>query len=383
MKIRLIIVLILTAILKPAIAQESVFPLKVNGYISSMQSAMFEDFKGDWIMDNLIHNRLNFKLYAGSKMSFSLEMRNRIFTGDMVRMDSAYAERIGFDPGMADMSWNIINEKSILLNSTIDRLWFDINTGIIQLRIGRQRINWGQTFVWNPNDIFNAYSYFDFDYAERPGSDAVRLQIYPSYSSTVELVAKIDNDNDLTLAGLTRFNKWGYDFQFLGGYVNSEDIVLGAGWSGAIGRTSFRGEFSWFQPEKNFSDTTGTGLFTVGFDRAFDNNSMVQAQIMYCNNPIDFSDFESFYSSTLSSKDLAFSKFSAFGSFTIPFTPLLNIGLAAIWYPDMKGFFTGPTIDASLSDNIDFSFFWQYFNAEADNDRTSMNLGFVRIKYSF
>ena len=61
----------------------------------------------------------------------------------------------------------------------------------------RQRINWGQTLVWNPNDIFNAYSYFDFDYIERPGSDAIRLQYYPDYSSAIEMAVKADYENKI------------------------------------------------------------------------------------------------------------------------------------------------------------------------------------------
>ena len=214
------------------------------------------------------------------------------------------------------MSWNIINKNSFLLNTTVDRLWLDFNYGKVQARIGRQRINWGQTLVWNPNDIFNAYSFFDFDYAERPGSDAVRLQYFPGYSSAAELAVKIDNENDVTAAGLYRFNKWGYDIQFLAGYVNSEDIVLGAGWSGSIGSISFRGEGSWFEPVEEFPVTTGTGLFTAGFDKVFKNNSMGQLQVMYCNNPMMLTSFDSFYSGNLSTKDLAFSRFSAFGQFS-------------------------------------------------------------------
>ena len=35
--------------------------------------------------------------------------------------------------------------------------------------------------VWNPNDLFNAFSFVDFDYEERPGSDALRIQKYTGY----------------------------------------------------------------------------------------------------------------------------------------------------------------------------------------------------------
>ena len=300
------------------LSQEKPKFLTVNGYLSSMQSVMFDSLSGPFVNENLIHNRLNFKGYLNENITFAAEFRNRLFTGDMVRTGRSYSESIGNDQGLADLSWNIINKQSFFLNTTIDRLWTDFNYGKFQARVGRQRINWGQTLVWNPNDIFNAYSFFDFDYIERPGSDAVRLQYYPDFSSAIELAVKADYENHLTTAALYRFNKWGYDIQFLAGYVNSEDLVAGAGWSGAIGSVSFRGEGSWFQTADNFSHNSGTGLLTAGFDKVFKNNSMVQMQVMYCNNPLDMTTFSSLYSGKISTKDLAFSRFSCLWSILIP-----------------------------------------------------------------
>jgi hypothetical protein len=366
-----------------SISQEREKPFDINGYVTNMQSATFDSINGIWTNDNLIHNRINLKVYGGDHFTIAAEFRNRLFTGDMVKMNPLYAGIIGSDMGWVDMSWNVLNEKSFLLNTTIDRLWVDINSGIFQLRVGRQRINWGQVFVWNPNDIFNAYSFFDFDYAERPGSDALRLQIYPSGSSTAEIAVKADNNNDITVAGLYRFNKWGYDIQFLAGYVNSEDYVIGTGWSGAFGSISFRGEMSWFQPSTHFSDTTGRGLFTAGVDKIFGNNAMVQIQLMYCNNPVLFGNFNSFYSGNLSSKDLAFSKFSAFGQFSYPVTPLFNFTISGMWYPDLDGYFAGPSSDYSLAENMDISLIWQHFNGRMGATRSSINFGFLRLKYSF
>jgi hypothetical protein len=259
----------------------------------------------------------------------------------------------------------------------------DINYGKFQARIGRQRINWGQTLVWNPNDIFNAYSFFDFDYVERPGSDALRLQYYPNSSSAFEVAVKADYKAHVTAATLYRFNKWGYDIQFLAGFFNSEDLVAGAGWSGAIGSVSFRGEASWFQAVKNFSDSTGTGIFTVGFDKTFKNNSVAQLQFMYCNYPVKMSSFETFYLGNLSTRDLAFSRFSSFGQYSYPLTPLLNLSVSGMWFPDLKGYFAGPSIVYSLAENVDFSLFWQHFESEIKSDKTRINLVFLRIKVSF
>lgn len=378
-----IIILLMIISLTPLKGQDKTFQSSLSGYVSNMQSMIFEELDGEWINDNLIHNRLNFKLYAGPKVTFAVELRNRLFTGDMVKLDPTYAGRLAADNGFLDLTTNIFEENSFILNTKIDRLWADITMGPVQLKVGRQRINWGQTFVWNPNDIFNAYSYFDIDYPERPGSDAVRLQVYPSYSSTLELAAAMDNEEDLTVAAMYRFNTLGYDIQFLAGMVDNEDIVFGAGWSGAFGSTSFRGEVSWFQPKENFSDAEGTGLFTVGFDRGFSGTGMFQLQALYCNKPLTFNNFDDFYSENLSAKDLAFSEFTLFGSITYPVTPLFNLSFAAMWYPGLDGFFAGPSSDISLAENLDFSLIWQYFNAELNAERTRINLVFIRMKYSY
>jgi len=360
--------------------KKSVVP---GGYLTTMQSAIFDSLSGPVIYENLLHNRLNFKVYLNDHITFASEFRNRLFTGDMVRSWPGYAEMIGADEGCVDMSWNIVDRNSFFLNTTIDRLWLDLNYDKFQVRIGRQRINWGQTFVWNPNDIFNAYSFFDFDYVERPGSDAVRLQYYPTWSSAIELAVKADIDDDITAAGLYRLSKWGYDIQFLAGYSNSSDIVAGGGWSGSIGTVSFRGEGTWFHPLESFGDTTGTTIITAGIDKIFKDNSMVQVQLMYCNNPLEPDNFTNLYSGNLSAKDLAFSEFSAFGQFTWAATPLLNIGISGMWFPDLKGYFAGPALDYSLAENIDFSLIWQHFNSVMGGERNKINLAFLRLKYSF
>ena len=364
-------------------SQEKEKTITLNGYITTMQSAMFDSLSGPFLNENLLHNRINFKGYLSDNITLAAEFRNRLFTGDMVRYGRPYTELIGEDDGLVDMSWNIMEKQSFLFNTTVDRLWFDLHYNKFQMTLGRQRINWGQTFVWNPNDIFNAYSYFDFDYVERPGSDAVRLQFFPSSSSAAELVLKVNSDNDITTAGLYRFNRWGYDIQFLAGLMNSEDIVIGTGWSGSIGSMSFRGEGTWFDPYEDFPGDESTILITSGLDKIFKDNSMAQVQLMYCNNPLDLNNFNSLYSRNFSSKDLAFSRFSAFGQFTWAVTPLLNMTLAAMWFPDLDGYFVGPSVDYSLAENLDFSLIWQHFNSIMAGTRTKINLGFLRLKYSF
>jgi hypothetical protein len=110
---------------------------------------------------------------------------------------------------------------------------------------------------------------------------------------------------------------------------------------------------------------------------------MAQAQLMYCNNPADPENFSSLYYGTISTKELAFSEFSAFGAFSWPITPLFTVGVSAMWFPDLDGFFAGSSADWSVAENVDLSVFWQYFRTEEAAVTTKLNLGFLRIKISF
>ena len=207
--------------------------MSLNGYVTDMPSFMFQKLNGDWTIDNLIHNHLNFKWRnAANSFNVALELRNRIITGESVKDNPDYANMIDVDNGYFNLSDNISTGKSYIFNSKIDRAYIDYTADKFQLRIGRQRINWGQCFTWNPNDIFNTYSFFDFDYVEKPGSDAIRLQYYSTNTSDLEFAVKADNNHKVTSAVLYHFNKWDYDIQFLGGIMNDQDFVVGTGCSG-------------------------------------------------------------------------------------------------------------------------------------------------------
>jgi hypothetical protein len=376
----LIFLLFILAAGKASYAQEEE-KVSLNGYVSALMSSMFEKLSDPFMNDNVLHNRLNFKSYMGN-LTFGADFRNRLFTGDMVRSGLGYADIISRDQGLLDMSWNIADEHSFFLNTTIDRLWLDLRLDKFQVTAGRQRINWGQSLVWNPNDIFNAYSYFDFDYVERPGSDAIRLQYFPGASSAIELAVKADIDKDITAAALWRFNKWGYDIQFLAGVAENDEVVAGLGWSGALGNVSFRGEGTWFGSNSETGDD-GTALFTAGFDKSFRNNSFAQVQFMLASNPFQFTGLTTLYTGNISVKQLAFSKFSAFGGYSYPVTPLLTAGISGMWFPDLNGFFSGLNADYSVAENTDLSVLWQHFNGTFGETRNRMNIAYLRIKISF
>ncbi|UCG27021.1 MAG: hypothetical protein JSV24_08575, partial [Bacteroidales bacterium] len=287
------------------------------------------------------------------------------------------------EQGWLNLSGNILEEESFLFHSAIDRLWIDFTKGNLQIRAGRQRINWGQNIMWNPNDIFNAYSFFDFDYVEKPGSDALRIQYYTGVSSVAEVAAKVDHNDNITAAGKFRFNTWNYDIQLLAGILNSEDYVIGGGWAGDIKGAGFRGEFTYFHPQENFSDSSGFLMFGISADYTFRNSLYILGEFLYSGYDFSFANFSDFYFMPLSVKTLSFTDFSVALQASYPFTPLFTGNLAAIYYPSLDAVFVGPTLDISLKDNLSFSIIAQYFNGKFREFREDLGFGFLRLKWNF
>lgn len=228
--------------------------IEFGGYVKYMNTNQFVNLDNIFT-DNLIHNRLNFKYYPNDNWTFSFEMRNRIFYGENLEINPNFAPSIDLDNGVVDMSWNLVDEPVLLMNATIDRANIEYNRGKWNIRLGRQRINWGINLAWNPNDLFNAYNFVDFDYQERPGSDALRIQYYTGAMSQVELAHRPGSNWDETiLTSRYKFNKAGYDFQFIGGNYRT-DATLGLGWAGNIKSIGFKGEGTYFHPRENAMDT--------------------------------------------------------------------------------------------------------------------------------
>src|SRR5512133_2322335 len=99
-------------------SQEKKEFITLTGYVTSMQSVVFDSLSGPFINDNLIHNRLNFKGFINDHLTFAAEFRNRLFIGDMVRSGTGYAGMTAADAGLIDMSWNIVSQPSFFLNTT-------------------------------------------------------------------------------------------------------------------------------------------------------------------------------------------------------------------------------------------------------------------------
>ena len=399
--IKLHILLIILLVTTIAFSQEELKKWELNGYVTNMQSVQFEEIKGVWLNDNLIDNRLNFNWYPNNKWRFNLGLRNRVFTGESVKLIPNYDELLlNAEQGWMNLSRNVINEESVILNMGIDRIYLQYETGNFSATLGRQRINWGKNYVWNPNDLFNAYSFFDFDYPEKPGSDAIRLQYYTGMASSIELAAKISSftvdtltnkeEERITIAALWRFNKWNYDFQLLTGIFEDNELAIGAGWSGAIKSLDFKGELTYLYPFNNLVSVTEQFIASVSLGYMFPNTLNLQFEFLYTDIPSDgINSFYQYYYQPLSVKTLSFTEYNLFGQLGFNISPLLTANFAGMYYPKIKGYFFGPSFDYSFTDNLFSSIVIQTFSGESPDPitgetiRNDATFAYLRLKWSF
>lgn len=337
------------------ITSEKVKHWAFNGYLKDLQSIGITDINKKWTLDNLIHNRIDLHWYADSLWKVHIGWRNRLIFGESVALYQQNGQFLDGSNNFLDLSKTIASGESYLLHSSIDRANIDFTKGKWQVTLGRQRINWGVNMVWNPNDIFNAYSYFDFDYEERPGSDALRVQYYLSSTASAELAYKPGlHAGETVAAALYRFNRRGYDIQILSG-IMKKDFVIGAGWSGVLGQAGFNGEISGFTPTDSFQLSNTMVSASAGINYTFPNSLYLHgAYLLNTAAPLhpDSSRADVLFNN-VSAKSLAGSRHSLFAEAAFQFTPLIRADLAGIINPSDGSFFAGPFITFSLTNSME------------------------------
>jgi hypothetical protein len=356
-----------------------------SGYISDMPSLISMSPGNETWWQNQFHNRINLGWQLAEHWRIDAGMRNRFLAGNEAMIDP---ESTGFDNGWADLSWNWAKGSEAVGNTSLDRLNVTFEKGKWKLQLGRQRINWGQTFVWNPNDIFNTYSFFDFDYPERPGGDAFRGTYYHNETTSTELAVSVNHWGKTTAAMLHYWNRKNFDYQVMAGYYTQSDLMLGGAWSGDFKGLNFRGEFSVFQPVEYFADTIITVAVSVGVDYIFGNSLMLQAEVLYNNvgSSLSSGGLSGLYAAPLSAKTLSICDWNLFTQASYPVTPRLNASLSGMYFVDIQSCYAGLSLDYSVIENLDLSIIAQYFTTTKNETQLgSMQalLGFARLKYSF
>ena len=367
------------------IPKEKIRFLEMTGYLKELGNLSFDKSFKIFQYDNIIHNRMNATFNFSKNFHLKTGLRNRLFNGYTVNNFDGYADILEQDLGWADMSWAWLKSKSTIAHSTIDRLYFTFSRKKWELNVGRQRINWGKSTVWNPNDLFNTYSYLDFDYEERRGADAVRFQYYTGYASGFEIaIAPGENWDETVAAFMLKANKWNYDFQFLAGNYR-EELALGLGWAGDIAGIGFKGEMTYFHPRHHFKENSGFVNATLSFDYAVPNTTLyLQTEFLYNGNWKGGINPTVLFTQPLPANNLFIGKEAFFVGGNIQLHPLITANLGGIASFSENLYILVPGLTFSVAENLDFLITAQLLrNKILEQFSPVNNLVFWRLKWSF
>lgn len=363
-------------------------PWSGHGYVKYMTIESI-DMSANTINQNFIHHRHNFRYDFKHGFTAKVELRNRLFYGEFLKYTGGFGELLDVDPGAVDMSWTLVDNRNVVLHSTLDRAWLNWTGEKWDVGIGRQRINWGVNLVWNPNDLFNTLNFTDFDYEERPGSDAIRIQHYLSGMSSIEVAYKVTGNFRTDVgAVMYKFNRNLYDVQLLAGKYQT-DAVAGLGWAGNLGEAGFKGEVTYFEPlmpDPLFARRAVAA--TAAVDYSFKKGIYLMGSYLYNTaNQSDLSGLLALGNTTsnpLSARQLMPNEHSFFIQASKAFTPLLSASMASIYAIDLNGILLFPTVSYSLATNMEASLVAQTFLSMEERTKTHIGSGiFLRFKYSY
>lgn len=364
----------------------------LSGYVKQLQNFNFfnasfpapPSFQGTdtLLLDQFFHNRINLEWSTGEHWRVKAGLRTRLFYGDIVKSNPFYAEQISAGSNdWLDLDWVWLDNGQMVGHSVVDRLYGEYTNEAWEVRLGRQRVNWGISTVWNPNDIFNAFAFTDFDYEERPGSDALRIRRYLGFTGSAELAIRVgDRLRESVMAGRWVFNQGSYDIQLIGGYTQNY-WVLGGGWAGNLKNAGFKGEVSWFQEAEGKESSLA---ITANIDYAFEKGLYINAGGLYNSQGQKEGGILQLFTFELSARNLYPYRWASFVSLSYPISPIVNAAFTTIYSPVAShAMFVNPTITVSISDSWSLDVVGQIVFDQTDNYSSPLQSLFLRTKWSY
>ncbi len=337
--------------------------LQLGGYLRGSGSAtrLSEPLTGrdsTWL-EYRLHQRLDLRWHINATSSLHGGLRTRLFGGDPIRRTPGYNQGLSQRQRLVDLSWKIIDQNSWLLLTEVDRLYLELHHQNLTWRIGRQRVNWGINLLTNPNDIFNMYSIYDYDYPERPGSDAIRMQYFTGADARIDLaVSPARTTRQSIAAALYGFRIANYEIQLLGGYFRNR-AALGGGWAGDVHGSGFKGELMVFTADREVGNSVEDVIIATSLDYRFSSGLFAVVELLYNRNGGTRSADRERLELTADRPSLT--RYQLASHLSYAFSPVLGSSLTAIYFPRETAIYLSPALTWSVTQNLDLQILGQAF----------------------
>lgn len=151
-------------------------------------------------------------------------------------------------PEALPLTWFAFDEdgSTFRLQGRTDRLILQAHLPKVDLTLGRQPISFGNGRFFTPMDLVSPFTPAVIDTEYKPGVDAFRVDVYPSFSSSITAVA-----------AYTGQEGWKGDW-------TERDLTAALYGQGAIGVTDLGGMYAYVEGDHVVAATLATGIGPVG-----------------------------------------------------------------------------------------------------------------------
>lgn len=350
-----------------------------SGYLKEMAWVRFNHGFKNISATSMVHNRLILKWTPAKSWNARLEIRNRLYWGDDLQAQPDFKSRLRNQDESMNLSLSWFDAKKAILHSNIDRAWLEYRKDRWNIRAGRQRINWGMTNTWNPNDIFNSYNFLDFDYEERAGSDAIKAQMLTGDLSNIEVAAATTGHQSIAAVKyVTNYRK--FDLQWNAG-VYKGIFTAGFGWAGSIRDAGFKGELQYYAEHPSESSRL---LMVMEGDYIFRKGWYCSAALLYNEKGLTHAlTGPPLLILQPSPRNLMPARWNLLVTASREFSPLFSGSMSLGYSPGMNLAIIYPTLRFNLKPNLDLDFVWQSIFAQTSRFEDLSHALFLRLKWSF
>ncbi len=375
----------------------------IGGYVKNMVSYgnindLFSNLHPDFgRFQNTSQGRFNINWYPVDDFYLSLQSRHLLIYQENIQLLNSFSEIFSKNNYYFNLKYEYLDHRNAYAYSEIDRFYTDWTLDALQVTLGRQRIAWGTCLVWNPTDLFNPFNFLDFDYEERPGSDALLLQYYTGPVSQFALaVSPGRTKREVVYALRYQTNFSNYDMSILAGW-QKETMRLGFTWAGQLGDAGFRGEILYSDPHIEYIGLNPyippfyfqkivdlpywTGVFSL--DYTFSNSLYLHTEYLYnglgTKENAAWRQWDIIYTGELTP-----ARQSIFFEMAYNITPLARGDVFIIFNPNDISGILSPSLQYSLATNWDmFLLAFFTFGDSWTEFGDFPNQYFLRFKFSF
>ncbi len=217
--------------------------LKLKGSYKNLQFNTHRQSNGDFLEANV--NRLRTEWDAKLLRVFSAKLvwDNELIFGNYIDSEIFAARQAQRDQPYGDLEYELVQSHNVFYGQNFYRAYGEIDLGVLDVRVGRQKIEWGVMRLFSPGDLFHPLPLFDVEKMERVGATAVNALFTPWPDVKVNAVYAFDRDPDRSrIAGRVTRTVGHFDVSAFGGKF-LKDHVTGFDFTGDVLRAGVRGEF--------------------------------------------------------------------------------------------------------------------------------------------